>query len=278
MEPLGPAWSDYALLDSGDGAKLERFGIHTVVREELLAKHTRTLPPSEWDKADAIHTEDDGWQLNRETPENWPIQFGPLTLKIRPASGFKHVGLFPEQAPQWQWLLDRKIPRETEQPRLLNLFGHTGAASLAAAKAGYAVTHVDSSKPALNLARENQKLSNLVESPIRWIHEDATKFVEREQKRGNLYHAILLDPPAFGRGPKGQAWQIEKDLPPLLKKLVRLLEKPFHFLFLNLYAGDFSIQSLKHLLENKGNIEHGNFTLNAENGPTLKMSNWLRLE
>ena len=278
MEPLGPAWPDYALLDSGDGAKLERFGIHTVVREELLAKHPRTLPSSEWGKADAIHTEDDGWQLHRETPENWPIRFGPLTLKIRPASGFKHVGLFPEQAPQWQWLLDRKTPRDTEQPRLLNLFGHTGAASLAAAKAGYAVTHVDSSKPALNIARENQKLSNLVESPIRWIHEDATKFVEREQKRGNLYHAILLDPPAFGRGPEGQAWQIEKDLPPLLKKLVRLLEKPFHFLFLNLYAGDFSIQSLKHLLENKGNIEHGKFTLNAENGPTLKMSNWLRLE
>ena len=188
------------------------------------------------------------------------------------------MGLFPEQAPQWQWLLERKITKDTEQPRLLNLFGHTGAASLAAAKAGYAVTHVDSSKPALNLARENQKLSNLVESPIRWIHEDATKFVEREQKRGNLYHAILLDPPAFGRGPKGQAWQIEKDLPPLLKKLVRLLEKPFHFLFMNLYAGDFSIQSLKHLLENKGNIEHGKFTLNAESGPTLKMSNWLRLE
>ena len=278
MEPLGPAWPDYALLDSGDGAKLERFGIHTVVREELLAKHPKTLPSSEWGKADAIHTQDDGWQLNRETPENCPIQFGPLTLQIRPASGFKHVGLFPEQAPQWQWLLDRKTPRDTEQPRLLNLFGHTGAASLAAAKAGYAVTHVDSSKPALNLARENQKLSNLVESPIRWIHEDATKFVEREQKRGNLYHAILLDPPAFGRGPKGQAWQIEKDLLPLLKKLVRLLEEPFHFLFLNLYAGDFSIQSLKHLFENKGNIEHGKFTLNAENGPTLKMSNWLRLE
>lgn len=282
MEPIAPdssnpAWPDYALLDSGGGAKLERFGPHTILREELLARHPRTLPPAEWGNADAHYIKEEGWHLRPGTPDSWPVQFGPLTLKVRPAPGFKHVGLFPEQAPQWQWLLKADIPETPQPPRLLNLFGHTGAATLAAAHAGYAVTHVDASRPAIQHARENQQLCGLADAPVRWIHEDATQFVHREHKRDKRYHGILLDPPAFGRGPKGQTWHIGKDLPALLPRLLPLLEPSFHFLFLNLYAGDLSTKALQPLIESHGHLHHGTFELPAQNGPRLHMAEWLQL-
>ena len=283
MEPLAnggtwPRWPHYALLDSGDGAKLERFGPLTVVREEPLARHPRTLPAADWDSADAHHVKEEGWRRRTGTPESWHLNFGPLTLKVRPAPGFKHVGLFPEQAPQWQWLLEQNIQGPAAPPRLLNLFGHTGAATLAAAHAGYAVTHLDASKPALAHARDNQKLSGLAEAPIRWIHEDAPKFVEREHKRGKRYHAIVLDPPAFGRGPKGQPWNIDKDLPALLPRLLTLLDPDFHFLFLNLYAGGLTAKALLPRLQSHGILKEGTFELPAQNGPRLRMAEWLQLQ
>ncbi len=274
-------WPEHRLLDSGEGAKLEQLGPYTIIREEHLAIHPRTLPPETWAAADAYYIKEGGWQLSPGTLESWNICFGPLTLQIRPAPGFKHIGLFPEQAPQWQWLLAHEIKRDANPPKLLNLFGHTGAATLAAALAGFAVTHVDSSRPAISQARHNQKLSELGSAPIHWIHEDAPKFVERELKRGNRYDAILLDPPAFGRGPKGQTWQIGHDLPGLLEEIRKLLSDRPRFIFLNLYAGEFSAATVKPLLEegaipNK-TLHQGHFTLHAENGPDLEMAEWLCL-
>jgi len=273
-----PSWPDYQLLDSGDGAKLERLGSHTIVREEPMACHPRTLSNETWDAADTIYLDEKGWQQRPGTPETWTINFSPLTLMVRPAPGFKHIGIFPEQAPQWQWLLNQTLPNMATPPRLLNLFGHTGTATLAAAHTGFAITHIDSSKPALKQARENQKLSNLEDAPIRWIQEDVSKFVDREIKRGNCYDSILLDPPVFGRGPKGQAWQIEQDLPDLLLCLTKLLTEDFHFLFLNLYAGGLSADSVKPLLQQHGNLQQGSFRLEAKNGPDLKMADWLCLQ
>jgi 23S rRNA (cytosine1962-C5)-methyltransferase len=273
-----PNWPDYQLLDSGDGAKLERLGSHTIVREEPMVCHPRTLSRETWDAADTIYLDEKGWRHRPGTPETWTINFGPLTLTVRPAPGFKHIGIFPEQAPQWQWMLNQTRPDTATPTKLLNLFGHTGAATLAAAHAGFIVTHVDSSRPAISHARENQVLSNLGDAPIRWIQEDVSKFIEREIKRGNRYDAILLDPPAFGRGPKGQIWQIERDLPDILPRLQKLLTDQYRFLFLNLYAGGLSIDSVKPLLQHHGNLKHGSFKLEAKNGPDLHMADWLCLQ
>ncbi|MBT3470226.1 MAG: hypothetical protein HOD72_14965 [Opitutae bacterium] len=278
MHLYQPSWPDYQLLDSGDGTKLERLGSHTIVREEPIACHPRTLSRKTWDAADIIYVNEKGWQPRPGTPESWTINFEPLTLKVRPAQGFKHIGLFPEQATQWKWLLNQTLKDLGTPPKLLNLFGHTGAATLAAAFAGFAVTHVDSSKPALSQARENQKLSNLEDAPIRWIQEDASKFIEREIKRGNSYDAIILDPPVFGRGPKGQTWQIERDLPILIPRLKKLLTEQYHFLFLNIYAGELSLDSLKPLLQQEENLQQGTFSLKAKHGPDLQMADWLCLQ
>jgi 23S rRNA (cytosine1962-C5)-methyltransferase len=227
-------WPDYELLDSGGMAKLERFGSIILARPEPTAHHPRALPLGDWEKADAFFEENGGWTKRGNLPETWEIHFGSLIFRLRFAECNKHIGLFPEQARQWQWFLDNPA---AGTPKLLNLFGHTGAATLAAAIAGFKVTHVDASKPALSQGRENQCLSNLQDAPIRWIHEDATTWVDRETKRGSKYNAILLDPPTFGRGPKGQVWKNGKDLPALLGKLLPLLDPgaPL-FILLNHYT------------------------------------------
>ncbi len=277
-----PEWADYQLLDSGEGKKLERLGPFSIMREEPCANnHARTLTPEIWNSVDARHEQENGWQTHSGIPETWPIRFGPLTLQVRLAPGFKHIGIFPEQAPQWQWLLDYKVHGDASAPKLLNLFGHTGAATLAAAHAGFVVTHVDSSRPAINQARHNQDLSGLGNARIQWIHEDAQKFVERQLRRGKHYEAILLDPPVFGRGPKGQTWQIGQDLTVLLEKLLKLLSGNPRFLFLNLYAGNTSANVIKPLLQGKAQeqaLHQGAFTLNASNGPSLQLAEWLCLD
>ena len=210
--------ADYALLDSGDGEKLEQYGPYRIVRPEGQAIWQRALDAAEWKKADAVftgNTDEEGmgrWRFPKAPlGETWPMRHDGIAYLGRFTS-FRHVGVFPEQATHWGHM--EKLIRGAGRPvRVLNLFGYTGLASLVAARAGAEVTHVDASKKAIGWARENQEAARLSDKPIRWICEDAMKFVEREERRGSRYDIVLLDPPAYGRGPKGEVWQIFQDLP-----------------------------------------------------------------
>jgi len=252
-----PGWDDYALLDSGNGRKLERYGKLTLVRPEPQALWTPSGPPEAWERADAFFDSKPGdakggededswgrWRFPRPLPPEWPVRYREAVLACR-FTAFRHVGLFPEQAPHWDWMAARASNAGGEQrPKLLNLFAYTGAASLVAAAAGYEVTHVDASKKAIAWAKENQAASNLTQAPIRWICDDATKFVAREVRRGNRYQGILLDPPKFGRGPANETWRIEEGLQPMLADCARLLADGPSFLMLTAYAIRMSALSL----------------------------------
>jgi len=210
--------ADYALLDSGNGRKLEQYGPYVIERPEGQAIWQPALSPSEWAKADAVFTGDTDeegmgrWRFPREPlGETWPMKHDGIDYLGRFTS-FRHVGVFPEQGSHWSHM-EGLIRRAGRPVKVLNLFGYTGLASLVAARAGAEVTHVDASKKAIGWARENQQLARLADKPIRWICEDAMKFVEREERRGNRYDIILFDPPAYGRGPKGEVWQLFDDLP-----------------------------------------------------------------
>jgi 23S rRNA (cytosine1962-C5)-methyltransferase len=231
-------FADYALLDSGNGRKLERFGAVIVDRPEPQALWTPRAE-SEWGKASAVFSGDDEedkgrWRIDKPVPESWPIQVGAATMLCRLAS-FRHMGLFPEQMPHWEWMLERVAEKRGEPPRVLNLFAYTGAASLIAAAAGAHVTHVDASKKAIAWAKENQAASRLTAAPIRWLLDDAAKFVAREVRRGKTYDLILVDPPKFGRGPEGEVWDLFTSLPPLMRDCATLLA-PGASLVLTVYA------------------------------------------
>lgn len=212
--------ADYALLDSGDGRKLEQYGPYRIVRPEGQAIWRPALPDKEWSRADAIftgNTDEEGmgrWHLPRNPlGETWPMKHDGIDYLGRFTS-FRHVGVFPEQASHWDHMA-ALIEGAKRPVRVLNLFGYTGLASLVAARAGAEVTHVDASKKAIGWARENQEVARLTNKPIRWIVEDAMKFAEREERRGSRYDIILFDPPAYGRGPKGEVWQLFEHLPAL---------------------------------------------------------------
>jgi len=235
-----PGFADYALLDSGAGRKLERFGRVVVDRPEPQALWTPRLDKRGWDKAHAVFSgaddEDKGrWRIDKPVPESWPVKVRDVTMLCRLAS-FRHLGLFPEQLPHWEWMLVRLREIRDEPPRVLNLFAYTGAASLLAAKAGAQVTHVDASKKAIAWAKENQAASALGDAPIRWMLDDAQKFVKREVRRGKTYHLILVDPPKFGRGPDGEVWDLFTHLPPLLADCAKLLVPSRAALVLTIYA------------------------------------------
>jgi 23S rRNA (cytosine1962-C5)-methyltransferase len=231
---------DYALLDSGAGRKLERFGAVVVDRPEPQALWTPRLDKRGWDKADAVFAgaddEEKGrWRIDKPVAESWPVKVADVTMLCR-LSSFRHLGLFPEQLPHWEWMLARLRECHGERPRVLNLFAYTGAATLLAAAAGAEVTHVDASKKAIAWAKENQAASGLGAAPIRWILDDAQKFVAREARRGKTYHLILVDPPKFGRGPDGEVWDLFTHLPPLLKGCTQLLAPKHAALVLTIYA------------------------------------------
>ncbi len=236
------AWADYELLDSGNGRKLERFGAIVTDRPDAQAIWSPRKPEL-WESAMARFAQEGkegAWSFKADVPETWSIAFDGLRFNLR-FGNFKHLGLFPEHASQWQWIQERVSNLET--PNVLNLFGYTGAASLAAAKAGANVTHVDSSKQSVEWASENARSSG-IEDGIRWIVDDAAAFVKREAKRGANYEGIVLDPPAFGRGAKGQVWHIEEDLMPLLLNLKEILsDRPGSFVLLSGYAAGFAPQS-----------------------------------
>lgn len=239
MQKLIPEWTEYELVDSGGGKKLERFGEHTLIRPEPQAKWAATLPAKHWELADgefakALRGQHGEWKLRKPIPARWMMRRKNLKFWVQPAhSG--HVGVFPDQACHWDWI-EAMTKRAARPVKVLCLFGHTGLATLAASAAGAEVTHVDSSRKAVAWARENQALSGMSEHPIRWIVEDAMTFVKREARRRNRYEALLLDPPRFGRGPDGEIWKLDDSLPKLLAACGNLLGDSPVFTVLNVYS------------------------------------------
>jgi 23S rRNA (cytosine1962-C5)-methyltransferase len=271
---------DYRLLDSGNGRKLERFGALTLDRPEEQAMWSPRLDATAWGRADAIFTGDideEGagrWKRRAGLDESWMCRHGALRFNCRFTS-FRHVGAFPEQEAHWAFMRERLAARKS--PALLNLFGYTGIASLNAAEAGAEVTHVDASKKAIAWARENQELSRLGDKPIRWIVDDAAKFAARETRRGRSYDGILLDPPKFGRGPKGEVWDIFRSLPEMLS-LCRHMLKPEGFLILTTYAIRASFLSFQRICEDAfgAGVEAGELALEEDGGRLLATSLFCR--
>ncbi|MCR5875483.1 class I SAM-dependent methyltransferase [Phenylobacterium sp. J426] len=267
-------WADYALLDSGDGRKLERYGSYTVVRPEPQCLWAPQKPHL-WAKADAVFDpaaatddEDAGrWRFQGRHEEAWPLAWRDVRFLGR-FTAFRHLAFFPEQAANWAFLDEavRRAGQDGSQPKVLNLFGYTGVATLAMAAAGAQVTHVDASKKAVAMARENAELSKLAERPIRWIVEDARRYVQREVRRGSKYDGIILDPPKYGRGPDGQVWRLFEDLPELARLCGELLSENASFLILNAYAERISGAALSGLLaevlqDRGGRIDWGELAL-----------------
>lgn len=245
-------WDDYELIDSGDNMKLERFGATIVARPETQALWKKQRPEL-WETAHAEFAPPAGglrkgaWNIRKDVPESWEMGWGSARFTAQ-LTGFKHTGIFPEQAPNWEWT--KGLIEHMEAPKVLNLFGYTGIASVVAAQAGAKVTHVDASKQSLDWAHDNARRSGLPEDAIRWILDDALAFVKREARRGASYDGIILDPPAFGRGAKGEVWKIEEDFPVLLEALEEILsDKPGSFFLLNGYAAGYAPRSFAQAVE-----------------------------
>lgn len=279
-------FGDYALLDCGAGRKLERFGKIIVDRPEVQALWQPVLPKADWAKAHAVFSasgEDDEkgrWRIDRAVPEAWPVNVDGVTMLCK-LSGLWHLGLFPEQRPHWRWMLDEIAKVEGEAPRVLNLFGYTGCASLLAAKAGAEVTHVDASKKAIAWGRENQAASKLDAAKVRWLLDDAAKFTAREVRRGRTYHMILVDPPKFGRGPEGEVWDLFTNLPALLSDCAKLLAPSRSAMVLTVYAIRASAlsfnQVLRQTLQGAGGIyDTGELAITAQSGPMVPTSLFVR--
>lgn len=235
-----PDWKDYVLLDSGEGEKLERYGPHTFVRPEPQAVWPRTLPAKRWEAATArfqITNEENGghWVFTGPSITRWQMGYKDLHFWAQ-TSASRHLGVFPEQGCHWDWIAAQIASQPGRQLRVLNLFGYTGVASLAAAAAGAQVTHLDASKKVVTWGQENQALSKLKDRPIRWIVDDALKFVQRENRRQSRFDGLILDPPKFGRGPKGEVWEFYKLLPTLLQECRSLLSDQPVFIVLTAYA------------------------------------------
>ncbi len=304
MKILTPTnWQDYQLLDSGDGKRLERFGKYILVRPDPQIIWRPSLPSSEWQKADAVFDTSTSlstskvptkgaWKKGKNVPDNWQIAYQDLKFLIK-LSPFKHTGIFPEQAAHWGWMesviqyaskpvesvntknTGVQAYRPTDKEiNILNLFGYTGAASLVAAKAGAKVTHIDASYPTIGWARENSDLSGLSEKPIRWILDDAIKFCERELKRGVKYDGIIMDPPIYGHGPKGEIWDFNKSFPDLMELCRQLLSNIPLFFIVNAYAISTSSITLENVLKDYlknigGEFESGELALQEKSGRLL---------
>ncbi len=244
------ASDQYQLLDFGSGRKLERFGAYVLDRLAPAADHARPTNPAAWPTATARYrrtTPDMGvWQPRAELPEAWSVSTSSFVMELRPTP-FGHIGIFPEQADNWEWITQR-IRRAGRPLRVLNLFAYTGGSTLAAAAAGASVVHVDAAMNTVAWARRNAELSGLAEAPIRWIVEDAHKFAARELRRGNHYDAVILDPPTYGHGPKGEEWKIARDLPRLLQLCAQLTEGHRSFILLTCHSPGFEPPEVEALL------------------------------
>ncbi len=246
------SWQEYKILDLAGGDKLEDWNGICVSRPDPQVIWEKRSFPKLWNQADGVyHRSRSGggsWTFNKKLPERWPLKFHPLDLSfhIKP-TGFKHMGLFPEQGVNWEWM-HNLIQKENRPIRVLNLFAYTGGATLAAAAAGAQVVHVDSSKGVVGWAKENLALSGMADRPVRFIADDAIKFVEREIRRGNFYEGIIMDPPSYGRGPGGEVFKLEKELYGLVEKCAKLLsDKPLFFL-INSYTTGLAPSVLSNLL------------------------------
>ena len=268
------AWGDYGLIDSGAGRKLERYGPYRVVRPEPQCLWRPARDDATWARADATFDpegeEDAGrWRFSGAAPAPFPLAWRNVRFLGR-FTPFRHLGFFPEQAANWDWL-ERRLGGAGRPLKILNLFGYTGVASLVCAAAGASVTHLDASKRAIGWARENAELAGLAERPIRWLTEDARKYAQREVRRGSLYDGIILDPPKFGRGPGGEVWRLLDDLPELIGACAALLAPDASFLLLNAYAERISGLALAGLLADAlggrgGTIDWGELALMEEAG------------
>ena len=291
IEFPSPSWTDYELIDSGAGEKLERFGTFVLARPEPKALWDKSMPQAEWDRM--AHTrfrpgagfgkagkEDSGtWERLHRMDEQWWIKY-PLGLDLRLGlTSFKHVGVFPEQAPNWEFIYSKC--KEMDHPRVLNLFAYTGAASLAAKVAGAEVTHLDSVRQVVTWARGNMERIGL--DGIRWIVEDAMKFARREARRGNTYDGIILDPPAYGHGPDGEKWKLDECLFEMLRTVAQILA-PHGFVVLNLYSNGYSAALGETLvcqafgLTGQEKLSSGELALKDKFGKVLPLSIVVRLE
>ena len=260
-------WKDYELLDTSDGERLERWGDLILIRPDpqIIWKNVAKHPA--WKRADGIYRRSQsgggGWVKNH-LPESWKINYGNLTFLLRPM-GFKHTGLFPEQAANWDWFSE--LIRNSGRPiKVLNLFAYTGGATVAAAQAGASVVHVDASRGIVAQAKENAALSGLGGAPIRYIVDDCKKFVEREIRRGNTYDGIIMDPPSYGRGPNGEVWKLEDSIDELITLASKLLsDKPLFFL-VNSYTTGLSPLTMSYLLELKVKKRFGGQIASGELG------------
>lgn len=249
---IADKWKDYELLDTSGGEKLERWGDYILVRPDPQVIWNTKKEHRGWKKKNAhYHRSSKGggeWEFF-SLPEKWTINYGKLIFGLQPFS-FKHTGLFPEQAVNWDWMAG-KIRERTDKGKavkVLNLFAYTGGATLACAGAGASVTHVDASKGMVSWAKENAQLSGLSQAPVRWLVDDCVKFVEREIRRGNKYDAIVLDPPSYGRGPKGEIWKMEENIFPFLERLMLLLSDEPLFFLINSYTTGLQPAVLSYML------------------------------
>ncbi|GHE23582.1 class I SAM-dependent methyltransferase [Sphingobacterium griseoflavum] len=275
-------WADYELIDCGDFEKLERFGELVLIRPEPQAVWPKTLSEAEWTKKHHIRfrgrsaTSGDWVKKDPKLRDRWHISYknNDVAIKFRLGlTSFKHVGIFPEQAVNWDYISESVKSFKTAQPKVLNLFAYTGGASLIAKAAGADTTHVDSIKQVVTWANENQDLSAI--DNIRWVVEDALKFVKRELKRGNTYNGIILDPPAYGHGPKGEKWKLEDHIMEMMRDVVQLLDPKEHFLILNSYSLGFSSVIVENLIRTSfpavENLEIGELYLQATAGSKLPL-------
>ena len=244
-------WKDYELLDCSSGQRLERWGDVILIRPDpqVIWKTEKTHPL--WYKAHAVYNRSSSgggkWDIRRKIPDAWKIKYGDLSFMVKPM-GFKHTGVFPEQAVNWDWFGD-KIRQANRPVQVLNLFAYTGGATLAAADAGAGVTHVDASKGMVTWAKENAQVSGLSDRPIRWLVDDCVKFVEREIRRGNHYDGIIMDPPSYGRGPKGEIWKIEEKIFPFIELCTQILSDEPLFFLVNSYTTGLQPAVLTYMLE-----------------------------
>ena len=285
---IGEPWPDYGLLDSGDGRKLERYGRYRFVRPEPQALWSPAAP--DWqaphlqpDAEFVPGADEDGggkWRFDRPVPrDGWPLAWDDVRFTAQ-TTPFRHLGFFPDMAPVWTWMRDRLAG--AAEPEVLNLFGYTGVGSLALASKGARVTHVDASKKSVDAARANARLSALEQAPVRWLVDDATKFVAREGRRSRRYDGILLDPPKFGRGPDGEVWRLEEHLPALIAGCRALLDERSRFLFLTVYAVRMSALAIGEMLRQAmadlpGTVEAGELGVREEaRGLVLPTAIWAR--
>ena len=269
-------WEQYRLIDSADGEKLEYWGDYLLRRPDPQAVWRLKSDKKIWNKDDAWYPRSKSgggkWEyLNKKLPERWTVNYRNLTFNIKPM-GFKHTGLFPEQAVNWDWFSE--LIKKADRPiRVLNLFAYTGGATVAALEAGAEVVHVDASKGMVTWAKENVVSSGLGDRPVRYIVDDVVKFVQRENRRGRQYDAIIMDPPSYGRGPSGEVWKIENELYPLIEECMKILsDKPLFFL-INSYTTGLSAQVLINVLSMTVGRKYGGKITADEIGLTMKSNN-----